>query len=1025
MSDADLIRRWSPVLRYDSAESFFADSAAGFAENRGVGADARGNVLRRGRSRDTIAAARPAPGQALLSLDFLAPVEYADGVEVRRSDVLDATADAERHVADALALHADPRYRNRIYGRLAEGGGRRWLQYWFFMYHNDPYGLLNISVHEGDWEMVQLRLGADDLPDAATFAQHSWSSTQRWDDVELTPVGALGDPVPVVYVARGSHASYPRPGRSWKTFFDVADGRGEQVRPEVEVIGDEAPPWLLWPGRWGSSDSSPRGPQEQGKWSEPERFHEDGLGWWRAGLEAPAPPRPLPAAPIVSEAVRVPDGDVERVRVVCRVPPGEAPAARLVVAVAAADGGPAHPQVLAAPRRLRELMHPAALEPNRRYEVRAYAVTDEGVMGPMTVVEARPGESDRSVRIIAPDLDGSGETADRAFQLDARPDVADFRDLGFVPTLAEVATEIPLDRHLDLGVEVRDQGEDGPCTGFALAAVVDAQMSARGDTVAPASARMLYLMARRNDPWEGEDYAGSSARGAMKGWHKSGVCSRDLWPDSDLGDELNADRAADAADRPLGAYFRVNKRDLVAMHTALVEVGVLFATARVHTGWTVVGADGRILPPELGDDASILGGHAFAIVGYDRQGFWIQNSWGDAWGRGGHAHVTYDDWLENAMDAWVARLGAPVALGSSRAGRERLVVARSNRYTHDDLRAHVISVGNDGRPRSGGALGNTAADIARIIGGDLKAATETWDARRVLLYAHGGLVDEEAALGWVARNRASLINQRIYPLVFVWHTDARATLSNAIEDLARAHRAGGLFDRAKDYLRDRLDDLVEPAARAAGVKTLWDEIKENGLGASVAGGAARVAAEALADLARRQGPPLELHLGAHSAGSIFLAPTVALLDELGAAVAARRWQRPRVTSCSLWAPACTMDLFRDSYLPAIEEGVLDRLAVFVLDDETERRDTVGPAYHKSVLYLVSNALERRLRRPGERNGVPLLGMQVFAEREALFDRADARLVVAPGPLSHAGSHVAFDDDRPTRRTTTEFILGSW
>ena len=80
---------------------------------------------------------------------------------------------------------------------------------------------------------------------------------------------------------------------------------------------------------------------------------------------------------------------------------------------------------------------------------------------------------------------------------------------------------------------------------------------------------------------------------------------------------------------------------------------------------------------------------------------------------------------------------------ASRAGGQRLVVARSNRYTHDDLRAHVISVGNDGRPRASGALGNTAADIARIVGDDVKAATEAWDARRVLLYAHGGLGDED------------------------------------------------------------------------------------------------------------------------------------------------------------------------------------------------------------------------------------------------------------------------------------------
>ena len=46
------------------------------------------------------------------------------------------------------------------------------------------------------------------------------------------------------------------------------------------------------------------------------------------------------------------------------------------------------------------------------------------------------------------------------------------------------------------------------------------------DEVSP---RMLYNMARRYDEWPGENYSGSSARGAMKGWHKHGVCSRKHW----------------------------------------------------------------------------------------------------------------------------------------------------------------------------------------------------------------------------------------------------------------------------------------------------------------------------------------------------------------------------------------------------------------------------------------------------------------------------------------------------------------
>jgi len=192
-------------------------------------------------------------------------------------------------------------------------------------------------------------------------------------------------------------------------------------------------------------------------------------------------------------------------------------------------------------------------------------------------------------------------------------------------------------------------------TGFGLATVANYLASTR--KVVPdreeASPHMLYEMAKRYDEWPGEDYEGSSARGAMKGWHKHGICSRKLWPDRihGNGQSLTDDRARDALRRPLGAYFRVNHKDLVAMHSAIAEVGILYATATVHTGWSKVKLDG-LIPTE--DDE--IGSHAFAIVGYDQQGFYIQNSWGHDWGAEGFALITYDDWLSNGADVWVARL---------------------------------------------------------------------------------------------------------------------------------------------------------------------------------------------------------------------------------------------------------------------------------------------------------------------------------------------------------------------------------
>src|SRR3954471_10172675 len=183
--------------------------------------------------------------------------------------------------------------------------------------------------------------------------------------------------------------------------------------------------------------------------------------------------------------------------------------------------------------------------------------------------------------------------------LDARPDTLDFRDLMFTPTLIEVPTEHPLAAYRKWKVPILNQGTEGACTGFGLATVIHYLLRSRSvvpdrDAVSP---RMLYEMARRYDEWPGENYSGSSARGAMKGWHKHGVCSGKHWVylTSEKQDaKLFSARFQNAVRRPLGAYFRVNHRDIVSMHAALAEVGILYATGQVHDGWGNIGANGLI-----------------------------------------------------------------------------------------------------------------------------------------------------------------------------------------------------------------------------------------------------------------------------------------------------------------------------------------------------------------------------------------------------------------------------------------------
>ncbi|ROZ69025.1 peptidase C1 [Ramlibacter sp. WS9] len=591
----------------------------------------------------------------------------------------------------------------------------------------------------------------------------------------------------------------------------------------------------------------------------------------------------------------------------------------------------------------------------------------------------------------------------------------------YVPTLVEVPTHIPLGNYLDHDVPILDQGTEGACTGFGLATVANYLLRRRRviPDAAPVSPRMLYDLARRYDEWPGEDYSGSSARGAMKGWHKHGVCAETLYPVKPRRDDargLTDARTSEARRRPLGAYFRVNHRDVVAMHSALAEVGILYATSVVHAGWRSVGPDGIVAFP-----APDLGGHAFAIVAYDEEGFWIQNSWGPGWGRGGFARICYDDWLKNGTDVWVARLGAPVTLRTleSTATAHATTSGQTAAYSFADLRPHVISVGNNGMLKPGGDYGVTPDSLRHIFEEDIPRVTRGWKKLRILLYAHGGLVGQQAAVQRLAEYRPALLEAQVYPLAFIWNSDYWTTITNILQDAVRRRRPEGVLDAAKDFMLDRLDDALEPLARSLTGKSAWSEMKENALAASNKGGAAQLVADLLAELDHDN---VEIHVVGHSAGSILHAPLIKLLT------AGKR----KIESCTLWAPACTVDLFKQNYLPAIQSGKIGRFALYMLNDETEQADNCAKIYNKSLLYLVSNAFEDKARIPGFRDGVAILGMQKFldADIRALFKTARHRLVLAPnqqpvdsGMASEARHHGDFDDDPHTVASTFAYILG--
>jgi hypothetical protein len=202
-----------------------------------------------------------------------------------------------------------------VYPRFVDTGPAPVLQYWYLYMYNDA-----ANHHEGDWEMVSIELDGEGLPARAGYSGHEGGFLRPWHRVEK-----VGDR-PVVYVARGSHASYfyhdPKGHRTNSFAFpkglppllaslhrsfiflimrilpfrdhtatypddtrEPAKSRGTWVDPQVEILPElddiATQPdgnrwWMRLCGKWGSSHFrwigtiGPPPPWEQKeKWDEP------------------------------------------------------------------------------------------------------------------------------------------------------------------------------------------------------------------------------------------------------------------------------------------------------------------------------------------------------------------------------------------------------------------------------------------------------------------------------------------------------------------------------------------------------------------------------------------------------------------------------------------------------------------------------------------------------------------------------------------------------------------------------------
>ena len=128
---------------------------------------------------------------------------------------------------------------------------RRGITYWLFYAYSVTAG--QFGPHEGDWERVTVCLDEFERPTKVIYHQHGTHETRPW-----TWAPKLGTH-PIVYSAKGSHASYPVAGRR-DTTQDLADeGDVWPTWTTLENVLDQ--PWYGFRGHWGER-GSPTGPSE-------------------------------------------------------------------------------------------------------------------------------------------------------------------------------------------------------------------------------------------------------------------------------------------------------------------------------------------------------------------------------------------------------------------------------------------------------------------------------------------------------------------------------------------------------------------------------------------------------------------------------------------------------------------------------------------------------------------------------------------------------------------------------------------
>ena len=276
---------------------------------------------------------------------------------------------------------------------------------------------------------------------------------------------------------------------------------------------------------------------------------------------------------------------------------------------------------------------------------------------------------------------------------------------------------------------------------------------------------------------------------------------------------------------------------------------------------------------------------------------------------------------------------------------------RAAGLTPDDLsalRPYVVNL-TEGRFSTGGLFQTTESDVDEMferVQEFVKNGTKKAPVPMVL-WAHGGLVSEASGLRIAQGQVEWWTGMGAYPLHFVWETG----LFDALKQIARD------LTGVRDVWDHTTDPMIETAVRPLG-RRVWQAMKQSAELASADSGGARYVARKLAALCKANEGKVSLHAVGHSAGAIFHSHFLPM---------ARKEGVPAFETLQLLAPAIRVDEFLERLRPTLD-GDVNQLVTYTMKRELERDDNCIGAYHKSLLYLISRALETE-------RGAAILGLE--------------------------------------------------